>query len=260
MRNFDSIMTVVREGREIFFPFKGKNVSQQAGFTKKAKQYGRKQNPIAANQADIVNWILYDRISFAPLATLPQLYKLFVAPIGSGTKTKVDTNLDQVSRLPDPQWFNVTGFSIFFNHDVAPVDLTGFLATTYMEFWVGSKVYLEGPLDCFPNAGGVWFSGVSNVTAGATVYATSSNNGWPSVNNLYDVRLPAGLNLGTSGGAPVVSDGVIGITILQGQTFNVQFKADGGGATLAANNAVPYVSTGLTVGCRLHGILSRGVQ
>jgi hypothetical protein len=122
-------------------------------------------------------------------------------------------------------------------------------------------VYLEGNLDCFPASGGPIASGFSNVTAGAAVYGLTATNGWPSINNMYDCRLPAGLNLGMDrDGIPIMSDGVIGITILQGQTFRIEMKADGGGATLAAANATPYAGVGITIRARLHGILSRGVQ
>jgi len=63
-----------------------------------------------------------------------------------------------------------------------------------------------------------------------------------------------------SNGTPLVADGIIGVTILQSQTFNIQFKADGGGASLADDSAVPVAGVGLTVNARLSGILSRGVQ
>lgn len=230
-------------------------------FLKAAFAKPRNVNPIAPNQADYVNWILYDRISFAAAATIPNLFKLFVAPIGSGTKTKVDTNLDQVSTLPAPQWMNVTQLCVFFNGNAAPVDLNAFLSTEYIEFWVGgTKVYVEGPVDQFPQGGGIFNQTSMSLVAAATAFVTQSTNGWPSQHNMYDLRLPQGLSLGRdTNGAAVVSDGLLGITILQSQTFNVQFKADGGGATLAAGGATPIPGVGLTVGTRLHGILSRGV-
>jgi hypothetical protein len=272
--SFDDILRKVRAGEELYVPVggmglgienvKGNKVSKAGinDFLRVAKSRAFSRNPISPNQADYVNWILYDRISYAASATVPNLSKLFVAPIGTNNKTKVDTNLELVSSLPAPQWMNVCGVSFYFQPNVAPVDLDAYLASEYMEFWVSQKVYLEGPMDQFPSAGGV-FQNVSlgTMTAAATSYTSNSVNGWPSAHNLYDVRLPAGLGLGTDGsGAAVVADGILGITILQSQTFHVELKADAGGATLAANNAVPINGNGLTVACRLHGILSRGVQ
>ena len=269
MRGFNDILSAVRAGKELFVSgseftqdmVKGSKVSRAtvSDFLKVARSRARHTNPIVPNMADYVNWVLYDRIHYAASATIPQLFKLFVAPIGSGTKTKVDTNLELVSSLPAPQWFNVCGISIYFNPDVAPVDLDAFLNTEYMEFWVSQKVYAEGPIDVFPQSGGVFAANAINLTPGATATVTSNTNGWPSIHNQYDVRLPAGLALGTNGAQQVVADGIIGITILQSQTFNMQFKADGGGATLNGSTTAPIYGTGITVSARLHGILSRGV-
>lgn len=267
--NFDNVLRNVKEGGGFEltmsdFASNGK-ISARGGFKdfmKAAKRRIRGTNPIAPNQADIVNWILYDRIAFAASAVIPQLTKLFVTPIGTNSKTKVDTNLDQVSRLPDPLWFNTTHMGFFFNNNVTGPDLDAFFNTEYMEFWVGQKTYLEGPVQCFPSGAGRFGStALGTMAAAATSFASSQGSGWPVLSNLYDVRLPGGLNLGVdASGAPVVADGLIGITILQGQQFNVQLKADGGGATLSATGAVPVPGTGLTVAAYLHGILSRGVQ
>lgn len=269
--SFDDVLKGVREGKEFVVPFsemglqakpEGGKLVQRAGmgdFLRVAKARFRHRNPIAPNQADYVNWILYDRISYAVTTTVPVLSRLFVAPIGALGKTKVDTNLEQVSALPAPQWFNCTGIGFSFNSDIAPVDLSAYLFTEYQEFWVSQKIYAEGPLNQFPASGGP-FAFFANAAAAATGTSLSSN-GWPSIHNMYDLRLPSGLGLGRdSSGAAVVADGIIGVTILQSQTFHVELKADGGGATLAAAAAVPFPGTGVTVRCNLHGILSRGVQ
>lgn len=266
---FDDVLKANRAGMEFFVPVSSQGMgiekvgdskvsrANMADFTKAARARVRKSNPISPNQADYVNWILYDRITFAASAVVNQLTKLFVIPIGSSSKTKVDTNLEQVSVLPAPQWFNCTGLSIFFNQNAAPIDIYNFMNTEYLEFWVSQKVYVEGPLDQFPSSGGQFTNAtLGTMSAAATSYITNSTNGWASSHNGYDLRLPAGLGLGPT----LQADGLLGITILQSQTFNVQLKADGGGATMAATGAVPIAGVGLTVGCRLHGVLSRGVQ
>ncbi len=270
--SFEDVLKAVRNKEELFVPIgefginnaKANKVGRASvsDFMKIAKKRARKQNPISPNQADYVNWVIYDRTSWAAAAVVPQITKLFVSPIGQGGKTKVDTNMEQVSTLPAPQWFNCTGIAFYFNPNVAPIDLYNFLTTEYCEFWVSSKVYVEGPLDVFPSAGGPASSAtLGTMVAAATSYLTNSTNGWPSIHNMYDLRLPAGLPLGNdSNGNAVLADGFIGVSILQSQTFHVELKADGGGATMAAANAVPVAGVGLTVSCRLHGILSRGVQ
>ena len=218
-------------------------------FFRAAKRRSRAQNPIAPNQADIVKWILYDRFQFAAGTTVPNNFKFFTSPIGQNGKTKVDTNMEQVQRLADPLWFNTEGIGFFFNPQNDIGDMSNLFATEYMEFWVGQKVYVEGPVQCFPGGAGIW---ADTAASGTSV----SSNGEPRTDNVFDVRLPAGIHLGTdSTGTAIVTDGLIGITILQGQQFRVEMNAPAGGAALQTTPA-----TGLTVMCYLYGILSRGVQ
>jgi hypothetical protein len=224
-------------------------------FFRSARQRVQAHNPIAPNQADIVKWILYDRFQFAPGTTVPNNFKFFTQPIGTASKTKVDTNMDQVQRLADPLWFNTEGVGFFFGTlNVAP-DINAFLQSEYMEYWVGQKVYLEGPIQCFPGG-----AGLTGVLAGGTALSSVLTNGVPRADNVYDVRLPAGIHLGVdANNVPIVTDGLIGITILQGQQFRIEMNAPAGGAALSAAAATPP-GTGLTVQAYLYGILSRGVQ
>lgn len=272
--NFQNVLSAVREGKEFFHGFGGEGFSIQdvkdnkVGrveadyFLRSAKARSRKQNPISPNQADYVNWPLYDRISFAASAVVPALVRLFTVPVGQNSKTLVDTNLTQPGVLEAPQWFNATGLSIYFNPNVAPIDLANFLATEYINFWVSQKVYATGPIDIYPASGGIYnTASLGTMSAAATSYVTNSTNGWPSIHNMYDLRLPAGLPLGKdSNGASLLADGIIGVTILQSQSFHLDLSADAGGATMAAANAVPFAGVGLTCAGRIHGILSRGVQ
>jgi hypothetical protein len=214
-------------------------------FFKRAKSQHRRENPIAPNQADIVKWVLYDRFIFAAGTTVPNSFQFFTMPIGTNAKTKADTNLDQVQRLPDPLWFNTEGLGFAFSPLNTATDIQGFLASEYMEFWVGQKVYLEGPFQTFPGGVGLW-------GAGPTTQILA--NGVPRIDNVYDVRLPAGIHLGVdTNNSPIITDGLIGITILQGQQFRVIAIAPGGGVALSATTATP-AGTGLTVNCYLYGI------
>lgn len=217
------------------------------------RRSGLKSNPIAPNQADIVKWVLWDRFQFAPGTTVPNNFKFFTQPIGTAGKTKIDTNMDQVQRLSDPLWFNTEGVGFWFGSVNLLTDINAFFQSEYMEYWVGQKVYLEGPIQVFPGGAGLW--GVTGTGTGATF-----SNGEARTDNVYDVRLPAGIHLGVdANNVPIVTDGLIGITILQGQQFRIEMNAPMGGAALAAATATPP-GTGLTVMAYLYGILSRGVQ
>ena len=226
-------------------------------FLKAAQRRSGAENPIAPNQADIVKWVLYDRFIFAAGTTVPNNFKFFTQPIGTAGKTKVDTNLDQVQRLPDPLWFNTEGLGFYLSNKTNPGDMQAFFDSEYMEYWIGQKVYLEGPIQVFPGGAGIFGSVSVTGTADFAVIA----NGQPRADNIYDCRLPAGIHLGVDAtNTPIVTDGLIGITILQGQQFRIEMNAPLGGAALSAVGATPFPGGGLTIMVYLHGILSRGVQ
>lgn len=244
-----------------------------------AKKNYRRANPIAANQADIVYWVLYDRFyQAAGTGTqLPSKFVFFAVPqlqnvTTAGTtytKAKQDTNLVVPFQLEAPQWMNVIGEGIYFSSNMVKADIDGILNTSYMEDWVTAKIYAEGPLQIFPSGAGL--SGVTDQTSQA-----SWSNGWPVSTNIFDLRLPAGIHLGMGtddSGNPVAitTDGLMGITILQSQTFHVDIKSDTTSGTsytnagttpytLLASNATPTAGTGCNMMCYKYGILSRGVQ
>lgn len=224
----------------------GKKFAITKFFTDARKQ-ARASNPIAPNQADYVQWVQYDTLTVAAGGNWPTNSKFFVTPIG-GAKTKAQTNMDQVQRLPDPEWMNVVGITFQFASNNLKLDIDAFLAQAYMEFWVGNKVYVEGPFQYFPGAAGL--TGVSTATA-QQVYT----NGLVMASNFFDLRLPGGLNLGG-----VATNGLIGVNILQGQQFKVEVNLPAGALALTAAAAVPNPGTGLSIVCALLGIKSRGVQ
>jgi hypothetical protein len=220
----------------------------------------RRMNPIAPGLADLVQWLLYDRTIFAQATTTPVNFKSFTIPQGQGTgiaggaKTKTDTNMEQVQRLPDPLWMNVVAIGFYFANPVFKTDLDNFINNYYQEFWIGQKVYLEGPYIAFPSAAGIFGTTSENNQASWT-------NGVPRSDDMFDVRLPAGLNLGSDSGTgePITTDGLIGLTILQGQQFKIENNAPGGGVALTAAATNP-LGTGIDLMPFLYGILSRGVQ
>ena len=229
--------------------------ARMSEFLKAAQRRSGSENPIAPNQADIVKWVLYDRFIFAAGTTVPNNFKFFTQPIGTAGKTKIDTNLDQVQRLPDPLWFNTEGVGFYFSNKTTPVDMQGFFDSEYMEYWIGQKVYLEGPIQVFPGGAGIF-----GALAGGTEFAIATN-GQPRSDNVYDCRLPAGIHLGVDAtNTPIITDGLIGITILQGQQFRIEMNAPLGGVALSAATATPFPGGGLTIMAYLYGILSRGVQ
>lgn len=195
----------------------------------------RSSNPIEEGRADIVPWILYDRLFTAANTTTAVEYDFFTQP-QSGTKFKQDTNLDQVSVLAQPQHFNTTSLQMYFSSQMLNTDIGKFLDTYYCEFWIGNKVYAEGPLSQFP--GGSGLQGFTTQTN-----TGSFSNGIPSPLAVVDFR---------------IGDNPIGHHILQGQTFKVKVITSAGFTT--TNTTVNPNAIGLSLLCVLEGVLSRGVQ
>lgn len=232
-------------GNEIGF-----NVSLKSLY-EKAKKKARGANPIMANTADYVNWVFYDRTNFGVSTATGPLFQFFTQPngqgtaaVGSGAKTFADTNLSQVQQIDAPGWANVVGMGFYFSPLTTQADVNGVLEYSYSEFWVSNKQYTQGPIQCYPSAAGQAGTASNIIT-----------NGWPVTSNFFDLRMPAGIHLGTdTNGAAVVTDGLIGITILQGQSFHVDVKQPGGIYTTTANG------TGFRMMCFLYSIYSRSVQ
>jgi hypothetical protein len=233
------------------------NAYSIGGILESAKRRMLAQNPIVPNSADIINAIIYDTYKIAANTSIGAAFTFFTVPIGTSGKTKMDTNMEQVSRLPDPQWFNALSLGFSFGPEVNLADQITVLNNYYMEFWVGGKSYLEGRFDFFPSGNGVTGSYYDTT---ATTKSSLVTNGVPNYNNLFDLRLPAGMGLGvqrnpdTGANEPVVADGLIGVTILQGQNFSVKCSAPGGAQSTASGGA------GLRMIAQLYGILSRSVQ
>lgn len=195
----------------------------------------RNTNPIEEGRADIVPWIWYDRLFTASSTVTSAEYDFFTQPI-SGTKFKQDTNMEQVSVLPQPQHFNTTSLQMYFSSQMLDLDMGKFLDTYYLEFWIGNKVYAEGPLSQFPGGSGLQgFTTQSNTG--------SFSNGIPSPLAVVDFR---------------IGDNPIGHHILQGQTFKVKVITSTGFTTTATS--VNPNAIGISLLCVLEGVLSRGVQ
>jgi hypothetical protein len=208
----------------------GVSVVDRALMNRRLKRFA---NPVVPNMADRQAWMLYDRTIIATNAATPTSQLFFTVPtgqpVGAVPKPKTDTNMVQSGRLEDPQRFFMTALRIIVASDALSVDLNALLSNYFLEFWIGGKIYQEGPLVLFPGGAGV--SGFSTKTN-----ESNWNNGIPS---------PAAINL----------LGEEGVWILQGQQFRVEMKTTNVFTTSNATDA-----TGLDILAVLDGILYRQVQ
>ncbi len=223
-------------------------------FLKQAERWMRYSNPIVQNMNDFVQWVFWDRATFAQGTNIPVKFQLFSVPMNQGGKTKVDTNLEQPMKINSPGWLNDCYLGFYYGAATLLLDIQNLTDQCYMEYWVSQKVYLEGHLQNFP--AGIGLKGVSTDTAQQTY-----TNGEPSIMNMFDLRIPRGTNLGVdTGGNSIVADGLMGVSILPDQTFHVDINLPGGVLALTANTAVPNPGNGLRLYSYLIGTYSRGVQ
>lgn len=216
-----------------------------------AKQKKKHLNPIVPGAADYVQWVAYDRMTFSAATILPNLISYFSIPANQQGKTKMDTNLTQSQTFPAPNWLNVVGICVYFSDLMLKSDISIVLNNFWLEFWCQEKIYVEGPIYNFPSTGGLT-SGIVSSAAATNIYAF--NNGVPAAFNFYDVRLPAGMQLGN-----ITTDGTTGIVINGGQSFHVDLKSTAAAGTITLGAAAPPYG-GYQVTVSLLGTYSRAVQ
>lgn len=222
---------------------------------KLASEYGTHiANPAIANMADIVPWVQYDRVSTAAGANTATQYVFFQQPIGTNNKTKIDTNMEQVMRLPDPEWMDVQFISFSIQPNVASADVFNLLANYYWEFWVGNKIYAEGPLEVAASKTGLW-AGSNRTDQSFINFGNPDSNG--NADGGFDLRLPAGIQLASQDGEAIITNGIQGTRILQGQQFQVKLIGTSF-ACVAAGGAT--FGTGIQPRCYLKGVKSRIAQ
>lgn len=176
-------------------------------------------NPIDPYQVDVVPWIEWDRINLgANGATTATQYSYFTTPQGQGGKTKLDTSLARPQQLEAPEYINAVNLGFALQGNVFKDDVDALDSNYWVEFWVGKKTYAEGPWRCFPS--GFVKSG----------FTTRADEAWYELGTdgiSYDLRLPAGLNLG-SDDAPIITNGLIGTVIGVNESFKLNMYADAG--------------------------------
>lgn len=198
---------------------------------KARRAIGRHSNPVVPGITDIQPWMYYDRLTSAANAAPSNSLLFFTTPLSS-TKTKLDTNLKQAGRLPDPKHFLTMAIRFIFDSGMAVGDIQLMIRNYYIEFEIGDKLFGEGHLDLYP--GGAGIDGLAATTA-TTTTLTAYNNGVPNAGSTN--------NWGSEHG----------IHILQSQTFQVR----------AISPAAPTMSAsglGLNLRCVLDGILYREAQ
>lgn len=146
-----------------------------------------------AGEVEAVRNPLYDYQTYGSAGATS--FTFFAVPKGQGGKTFADTNMEVAGSLPNPKRFLALGMSIQFFPGVFPSAAPAaagidnfvndvwevFSAEAWLDFFIGSKSYLQAPLNAFPAITRLsGFAAVSDATTAAsdlfsrTSYASTS--------------------------------------------------------------------------------------
>jgi hypothetical protein len=114
-------------------------------------------------QIEAIRQPLYDYQAYAAAGQTSLTF--FAVPNGQSGKTLSDTNMETAGSLPNPKRFLVLGISLqFFPGTVLPGQAPAaanidafvndvyevFTSTSYLELFIGSKSYIQAPINAFP--------------------------------------------------------------------------------------------------------------
>lgn len=194
-----------------------------------------------AGEIEAVRQPLYDYQAY-PIGGSTQL-NFFAVPFGQAGKTLADTNMNIAGSLPNPKRFLVLGISVQFfpglfpslapaapaidnfSNDVWEV----FSSAAWLELFIGSKPYLQAPLNAFP--------------------ATTRLNGWAALAGTTAAdTLNRVISYAAPAGAPFAMDPPLMLEPTQNFNVSINWPAAVG------------ISVEGRIGVHLHGVQYRNSQ
>jgi hypothetical protein len=140
---------------------------------------------------EILEYPLWDSVTLGSSDLSASLFKI---PIGSSSKTKYNTNLENAGQLPVGYQFTIKAISWMPLPGTVAADLLA-LSKGYLELFVGSLSKFIAPLFLLPSGAG--FAGVST-QALATGGVDYWFNGIPDARSIYSLEYPIELRSGVS--------------------------------------------------------------
>lgn len=182
---------------------------------------------IKANERDAQQTPIYDTYSIAAAASVPNTIPFFSSRT-KGANGRQTTNLQQAGQIPNGQKFTVYGLG-FGTLDTGLADVFSLMKLYTAVLTIGTKDYLEAPMEFFP--AGVGITGFAATTVAATT-VQATNNGTPN---------PAAVQMLSPENAIEIPGGV---------QFNVSLVGSAGFAAVA----------NITLRCYLIGVWEKFVQ
>jgi hypothetical protein len=177
-----------------------------------------------ANRMDVQDTPIWDTVTFIANTTISITNSMLFTNVGSqSSKTPALTNMTQPQKLNAPEAFSIFGYSFRYSENISLLDIYNLLNGFCLQFYLGPKIFQQGPLWIY-NAGG----GIYGAAGAAT---TVLNNGMPGRSDMNQIA--------------------INVVIENQMSFFAQ---------LNGNNYVTNLSgTGVTYQLVLRGLYARGV-
>lgn len=149
--------------------------------------------------SNVIDNPVYDTISIPAAATT--LATFFQTPQGAGTsaygavaKHLADTNMTIAGSLPSPQALLVRAIMVSVAPNVTLADMILLLRSGAFELTVGSKPFLQCPIEWLPAGLGMFTGGSATTVAATTI--TTTNNGVPDTRScrVLTEPIPIGTN------------------------------------------------------------------
>jgi len=140
---------------------------------------------------EILEHPLWDNVTLGSSALTASLFKI---PIGSSSKTKYETNMENAGQLPVGYQYTIKGISWCPLPGTVAADLLA-LSKGYLELFIGNNPKFVAPLFLLPSGCGM--AGVSNAAL-ATGGVDYWNNGIPDARSIYSLEYPIELRSGVS--------------------------------------------------------------
>lgn len=181
--------------------------------------------PFIQGLGDNLTQPLYDEQNVLAAGTTQLVF--FSSPVGAGTKTFLNTNMQLAGQLQAGFAMSVRAVAISFRTGALLANIKAILDTGFGQFNISSKWWLQTPLRFLP--GGVGISGFSDLGA-ATPLNAAWSNGAPDPRGMYTLIQP--------------------IDITATESFNYT----------ASWQVAPVVTVDTPMTTALHGVLTRTVQ
>lgn len=144
----------------------------------------------STNQLAMLSQPIYDTVEVAASGTSATFFATaYGGTIGSGTKTKAETNLVNVGKLDQGQTFEIRALSLFAREQSTRItfaDQKAFMQGSFT-LEIGQTKWLECPIAMIPS-GGAELQYFSNITAAATEFQV--NRGVPVMANRLMLDIP----------------------------------------------------------------------